>query len=98
MITCTESEDVKFTPKLRGSICAQIAQPPLENRLIALFDFNESDTHPVFTSGNDTAGGRDFRACMNDSDPDLLGIENYEAFLQRRRELVTKRLNQFLGI
>jgi len=44
------------------------------------------------------AEGREFRACMNDSDPDLLGIENYEAFLQRRRELVTKRLNQFLGI
>lgn len=49
-------------------------------------------------SGDHMAEGREFRACMNDSDPDLLGIENYEAFLQRRRELVTKRLNQFLGI
>jgi len=70
-MTCTESEDVKFAPKLRGSICAQIAQPPLENHLIALLDFNESDPHSVFSSGNDTAGGRDFRACMNDSDLDF---------------------------
>ena len=30
--------------------------------------------------------------------PALLGIEDYEAFLQRRRGLVAQRLNQFLGI
>lgn len=39
-----------------------------------------------------------FEAQCIPTEPSLLGIENYEAFLQRRRELVTKRLNQFLGI
>jgi len=31
------------------------------------------------------------------TDPSLLGIQDYHAFLQRRRGLVAKRLNQFSG-
>lgn len=32
------------------------------------------------------------------TDPDLLGIDDYKAFLRHRRELVATRLNEFLGV
>jgi len=38
-----------------------------------------------------------FEAQCIPTEPWLLGIEDYEAFLLRRRDLVAQRLNQFLG-
>jgi hypothetical protein len=38
-----------------------------------------------------------FTAQCIPTDPSLLGIEDYEAFLQQRRKLVSQRLNDFLG-
>jgi hypothetical protein len=38
-----------------------------------------------------------FEAQCIPTEPALLGIEDYEAFLQRRRDLVALRLNEFLG-
>jgi len=39
-----------------------------------------------------------FEAQCIPTEPSLLGIEDYDAFLQRRRDLVAQRLNQFLVI
>src|SRR5712691_10156965 len=52
----------------RGSISPQIAYPPIKNSLIVLFKFSESDTHSVCASGGHTAGGHDFRACIDHGD------------------------------
>jgi hypothetical protein len=38
-----------------------------------------------------------FEAQCIPTEPSLLGIEGYKAFLQHRRGLVAQRLNQFLG-
>jgi hypothetical protein len=43
------------------------------------------------------SGPAAFNAQCIPTEPSLLGIEDYEAFLQRRRDLVAQRLNQFLG-
>jgi hypothetical protein len=39
-----------------------------------------------------------FEAQCIPTDPSILGIEDYDEFLKRRRDLVAQRLNQFLGI
>jgi hypothetical protein len=44
------------------------------------------------------SGRAAFEAQCIPTEPSLLGIEDYEAFLQRRRGFVAQRLNQFLGI
>ena len=38
-----------------------------------------------------------FEAQCIPTDPSFLGIENFKAFLQQRRHLVTERINKFLG-
>jgi hypothetical protein len=38
-----------------------------------------------------------FEAQSIPTDPEVLGVEGYKAFLQRRREAVALRLNEFLG-
>jgi hypothetical protein len=38
-----------------------------------------------------------FEAQSIPTDPSLLGIDGYKAFLEQRRALVVKRLNEFLG-
>lgn len=45
----------------------------------------------------DKAGCAAFEAQCIPTDSALLGVEGYKAFLQRRRELVARRLNEFLG-
>jgi len=40
---------------VQNQICQQIAYPPPKNRLIALFNFSESDTHSVCASRDYTA-------------------------------------------
>ena len=39
-----------------------------------------------------------FEAQSIPTDPELLGVDGYKAFLQRRREAVARRLNEFLGV
>jgi len=43
------------------------------------------------------SGPTAFEAQCIPMEPSILGIEGYKAFLQRRRDLVAQRLNQFLG-
>jgi hypothetical protein len=45
----------------------------------------------------DKSGFAPFEAQCIPTEPALLGIQNYETFLQKRRELITDRLNEFLG-
>jgi hypothetical protein len=44
------------------------------------------------------SGSGAFDAQCIPTDPVLLGVSDYKAFLQRRRELVASRLNEFLGV
>ena len=44
------------------------------------------------------SGSGAFDAQCIPTDPVLLGVSDYKAFLQRRRELVANRLNEFLGV
>jgi hypothetical protein len=46
----------------------------------------------------DKSGLAAFEAQCIPTDPSLLGIDDYEAFLKRRRDLITNRLNHFLRI
>jgi hypothetical protein len=39
-----------------------------------------------------------FEAQCIPTEPSVLGISDYKAFLQQRRVLVVQRLNQFLGV
>jgi hypothetical protein len=44
------------------------------------------------------SGSGAFDAQCIPTDPVLLGVSDYKAFLQRRREVVANRLNEFLGV
>lgn len=59
-----------------------------------------SDKPPVdyFPSMIERSGLGAFEAQCIPTQPELLGVKDYKAFLQRRRELVAKRLNEFLGV
>lgn len=59
-----------------------------------------SDKPPrlYFSEMIEKSGPAAFEAQCIPTDPSLLGIEGYKAFLQQRRRLVAQRLNQFLGV
>lgn len=58
---------------------------------------NDKPPKQYFPPMIEKSGLAAFDAQCIPTDPSLLGVEDYDAFLQRRRTLVAQRLNQFLG-
>lgn len=82
-----------FTPREADDIANLCFIAGKTNRQIS--DKPPSDYFPAILADSGRAA---FDAQCIPTDQSLLGIECYKQFLQRRRELIAKRLNEFLGV
>lgn len=82
-----------FTPREADDIANLCFIAGKTNRQIS--DKPPSDYFPAILADS---GRVAFDAQCIPTDQSLLGIECYKQFLQRRRELIAKRLNEFLGV
>jgi hypothetical protein len=78
-----EADDIANLCFIAGKTNRQISDKP------------PRDYFPAMISAS---GSGAFDAQCIPTDPVLLGVSDYKAFLQRRRELVANRLNEFLGV
>jgi hypothetical protein len=82
-----------FTPREADDIANLCFIAGKTNRQIS--DKPPSDYFPAILADSGSAA---FEAQCIPTDQPLLRVECYKQFLQRRRELIAKRLNEFLGV
>lgn len=80
-----------------GSSCSRWSSRRSRRCLLAAFRIRDKSPRLYFPPMIEESGLTAFKAQCIPTDPALLGVDDYKAFLQQRRTLVAKRLNEFLG-